>query len=98
MEERESLIAHPSLQQALNELYAKYSNPDENNTPIDPELLADKPNIRLEPVDSNIREVDKELDSIDHVNLNRLDKDSSNSDYLFRSNDSITRNTDFIPL
>ena len=98
IEERESLIIHPLLQQALNELYVKYGNPDENNTPIDPELLVDEPKIRLEPVDSDIREVDEESDSTDHVDLDGLDRDSSDSDYLFRSNDLITRNVDFIPL
>jgi hypothetical protein len=93
-EEREALIAHPSLQQALNELLK-----DQDDISSDPILAEDRLEIRLEYIEEPdpLEDIDAESDSTDTVDLEGLDEDSSDAE-SFVSNDSITRNADFIPL
>jgi len=95
-EERESLIPHLSLIQALNELL-----PSGEDIPIDPNLEENEPEIRLVPMEEEdpIGRVDEEVETEDdeHIDLDDLDEDSSDEESLV-SNDSITRNADFIAL
>ncbi len=94
-EERESLVPHPSLQQALNDLL-----PPSEDIPIDPNLEENEPEIRLVPIeeDDPIGRVDEEVETEDkdHIDLVNLSEDSSDEASLV-SNDSITRNADFLP-
>jgi hypothetical protein len=89
-----ALIAHPSLQQALNELLK-----DQDDISSDPILAEDRLEIRLEYMEEPdpLEDIDAESDSTDTVDLEGLDEDSSDAE-SFVSNDSITRNADFIPL
>ncbi len=93
-EERDNLLPHPSLTQALNALL-----PPREDIPIDPNLEENEPEIRLVPMEEEdpIGRVDEEVETEDEgrVDLDDLDKDSSDEESLI-SNDSIMWNTDFI--
>ena len=93
-EERDNLLLHPSLTQALNALL-----PPGEDIPIDPNLEENEPEIRLVPIEEEdpIRRVNEEVETEDEdrVDLDDLDKDSSDEESLI-SNDSIMWNADFI--
>ena len=88
-EEREALLPHPSLIQALGDLQPH------QDIPIDPNLLEDDPEFILEPAQEIVEVPEDDEDSEGNINLEELVDRSSDLESN-ASIDSIARNADFI--